>query len=142
MENTVIVELYENISRCKFILLDYLISEEARRELGEPILHKSKNKYLFLQPSTRMYLKNMSLGFIGFSINKNTATLSYAYIFKSYRNKGLFKFLYNEFEMYCKSFSVSQIKVVSSMMALPIYEHYGFKISKKYKNCIHLYKKL
>lgn len=140
MGNT--IEIYEKIARCKFMLLDYLINEEVRNELGEPILHKSENIYIFAQPATKMHLKKSSLGFLTFSVNKKTAILKYAYVFNSYRSRGIFSAMYEKFEEYCLSHSVDKIKVVSSNMALPIYLNYGFGISKKYKTCTHLYKKL
>lgn len=137
-----IVDYYEEINQAKFLLLDYLIQEEVYKELGEPILHKSENKYLFLQPNTGQNLSTSSLGFICFNIKNKVATLKYAYVFKQYRGKGLFSSLYNIFEKKCKEMQVIKIKIVSSHMALPIYLHYGYEVAKKYKICTHLYKNL
>jgi len=137
-----IIDYYEEINQAKFLLLDYLIREEVYKELGEPILHKSENRYLFLQPNTRMNLTTSSLGFICFSLKNGIATLKYAYIFKQYRGKGLFSSLHSLFEKKCHQMQVIKIKVVSSNMALPIYIHYGYKVTKEYKICTHLYKNL
>lgn len=100
-----------------------LISVSFQNEMGEFIKWSGDQYWYFA------YSEGIMVGFIC----HNNDTILYAYTQPSFRGKGVFSLLYNKIPE-------QSWKVISSNIALPIYQKLGFKIIKSYKICHRLIK--
>lgn len=111
-------------------LKEFSISRKVISELGEPIIFDRGDVFCVLKENE----KCIAFG----AINAKKNFLKYMYVRESHRGKGLFKEVYLELEKLCSD----KIKTVSTNNALPIYQKYGFTITKSYVNYHNLIKEL
>lgn len=83
------------------------------KELGEPLLFKDGQTWIFCGP-----------GFICFDRSR----ILYAYTYPQYRRQGVLTYLYSKLP-------IQKWIVVASNSAFPFFQKQGFKIIKSYTNC-------
>lgn len=125
----------ENFEDVKNHISKFCLDKNVFKELGEPIFHTDNSKYIIC------CIDNICIGFLSYELKKEICNLKYCYIYKEYRNKGIFKKLHIIFVDKLPNY-IKYINVISSVFALPIYLKFGYIEIKKYKICSHLKLKL
>lgn len=115
-------------------LSNFILSEKVFKELGEPIIYNKGDVFW-----VKIH-KGVTVGFACVSFKQSSARLKYIYVSDEHRGNSFFSEMYKEVESFCIDLKFERITAVATNQALPIYQKYGFEISKSWKNYHNIFK--
>lgn len=103
-----------------------LWDKQAITELGEPIIWNDAQEWYIMTDNKQL------AGFLAVTPYNNHYKINYWYVLPEYRGKNIAHKLYHEFIKY--NFGKLKIKAVATKMSLPIFQKFGFEVTKSFKN--------
>lgn len=110
------------------------LNERVQKELGYPLKSQLGQTWFIAIDGDDL------AGFCSFKVIGNRINLCHAYVFRLYRNAGIYRKLFKERDEYLSKFKSDQYAICTPL-SLKTYTNNGFIITKRLKNYIHVTRK-